>query len=231
MFAVSALSSTLAPTGFAALADRPQELKRVVLKSLRVLAYTYFPITIGMALLAPWLVPVAWGAKWLGAVPVLAALALMGLPTPLSHIFAPLLLTFGRLRAILAFAAFRFVAYAVMCLLVVPHGPAATAIAHVAQMFVWTALQGALALALIGARPSELASTFMVPSLAAGVMAAAVVVTTRLLTEVPPLAMLITSTAVGAAVYLALCWLLDRATLREVASVVFRGVGRRSDVA
>lgn len=231
MFAVSALSSTLAPTGFAALADRPQELKRVVLKSLRVLAYTYFPIAIGMALLAPWLVPAVWGGRWLGAVPVLAALSLLGLPSPLSHIFAAILLTFRRLRVILAFAAFRFVAYAVMCWLVVPHGPAATAIAHVAQMFVWTALQGALALALVGARPSELASTFMVPSLAAGVMAAAVVVTTRLLAEVPPLALLITSTAVGGAVYLALCWLLDRATLREVASVALRGVGRRSDVA
>jgi len=47
-------------------------------------------------------------------------------------------------------------------------------------MFVWTALQGALALALVGVRPSELASTLMVPSLAAGEMAAAVVNTTRL---------------------------------------------------
>jgi PST family polysaccharide transporter len=231
MFAVSALSSTLAPTGFAALADRPQELKRVVLKSLRVLAYTYFPVAIGMALLAPWLVPSVWGDRWLGAVPVLAALSLMGLPTPLSHIFAPILLTFRRLRAILAFAAFRFVAYVVMCLLVVPHGAAYTALAHVAQMFVWTALQGALALALVGVRPRELASTLMVPTLAAGVMAAAVVITTRLLTGVPPVAMLIASTPVGAAVYLALCWRLDRATFREVASIALRGVGRSSDVA
>ena len=84
---ITALLVRVTRPAFAAVQHDPGELKRVFLSTSAALAFVTIPASVGLAVLAPDLVPLAFGEKWTAAV---MPLALLSLATPLRSL-APLL--------------------------------------------------------------------------------------------------------------------------------------------
>lgn len=84
---ITALLVRVTRPAFAAVQDRPGELKRVFLSTSAALAFVTIPASVGLAVLAPDLVPFAFGEKWSAAV---MPLVLLSLATPIRSL-APLL--------------------------------------------------------------------------------------------------------------------------------------------
>ena len=84
---ITALLVRVTRPAFAAVQDHPEEVKRVFLSTSAALAFITIPASVGLAVLAPDLVPFAFGEKWAAAV---VPLMLLSLATPLRSL-APLL--------------------------------------------------------------------------------------------------------------------------------------------
>lgn len=76
--------------------DDDERLKRAYRKLLRVPLYLHYPVLMGLAVLAPPLIEVMIGVKWLPCVPILQILCIAGLFIPLTHINLNLLYVKGR---------------------------------------------------------------------------------------------------------------------------------------
>ena len=84
---ITALLVRVTRPAFAAVQDHPDEVKRVFLSTSAALAFITIPASVGLAVLAPDLVPFAFGEKWSAAV---MPLMLLSLATPIRSL-APLL--------------------------------------------------------------------------------------------------------------------------------------------
>ena len=84
---ITALLVRVTRPAFAAVQDDPGEVKRVFLSTSAALAFLTIPASVGLAVLAPDLVPFAFGEKWAAAV---MPLILLSLATPIRSL-APLL--------------------------------------------------------------------------------------------------------------------------------------------
>jgi O-antigen/teichoic acid export membrane protein len=71
------------------------------LRALRVVALIVTPVMLGVVVVAPDLVPVVFGAKWLAAVPVLQLLAVVGLLLALTALNTGILQSLGHTRTLL----------------------------------------------------------------------------------------------------------------------------------
>lgn len=96
----------LAPIGrvlfpaFVRAAHSPPELQRIFLLALGVQTLLALPAGIGLALVAPTLVPLALGPHWLGAIPLIQWLSLVSVIVAISHSGGYLLLTLGKIRTL-----------------------------------------------------------------------------------------------------------------------------------
>ncbi|MCB1885127.1 MAG: lipopolysaccharide biosynthesis protein [Geminicoccaceae bacterium] len=81
---------------FAQLQDDPVKARRILVDGTRLAAAIAFPAFAGLALVAPDLLPVAFGEPWRPAVPATQVLALVGLSLPLSYFAAALMRGRGR---------------------------------------------------------------------------------------------------------------------------------------
>lgn len=84
-----------------ALNDDPARMRAGYLRALRVINAIAIPALLGLAVVAPGLVPLLWGDNWGGAVPLLQILCLAGLPQCLSASVTWLYQATGRTRTML----------------------------------------------------------------------------------------------------------------------------------
>lgn len=76
---VTGITNAVAFPTFSRLQDRPERMRRAFYKVTQYTSILAFPVFIGLAVLAPELVPAVFGAKWMPSVPVMQILALIGI--------------------------------------------------------------------------------------------------------------------------------------------------------
>jgi PST family polysaccharide transporter len=81
---------------YSRLQDQPERLRRVYYKSTSFAALIGFPAYIGIAILAPEIVPVMFGPKWEASVPVMQVLALLGVVRSVSYLNSSTLSALGK---------------------------------------------------------------------------------------------------------------------------------------
>ncbi len=225
-FGLPALASSIALTSYASLLDDPDELRRLMLKGLRVVHAVVFPLSAGIVVLAPWIVPVVWGSKWLDAAPVLAVLALMGFVSPLPQIVVPYFVSSGRVHVLLRLSAVRLVAYLLLISWAVrSENLVLIASAQVCLMLLLASVLGIITLRQVGARAADLGPAVLWPLLRAAACGLSAFAVARGLDGLPPWAVLAPAVATGGAVYGTLLFLTDRKAFLEATSVVARSFG------
>jgi teichuronic acid exporter len=75
---IASLVNSVTPAFFSTLQRDPAGLRRMLLGVTEALALVVLPVTVGVALVAPDLIPLVFGAKWTAAVPVLQLLSVYG---------------------------------------------------------------------------------------------------------------------------------------------------------
>jgi PST family polysaccharide transporter len=76
---VTEITNTVAFPAFARIQHEPERMRRAFYKVTQYTSLLSFPIFIGLAALAPEVVPVVFGAKWAPSIPVMQVLSLIGI--------------------------------------------------------------------------------------------------------------------------------------------------------
>lgn len=101
MQTVAGMTNGIAQPAFAQVGDDNERLCRVLHSLLRFTAFVSFPALFGLALIAPELITITIGEKWLPAVPLLRLLCLQGAIWPLNNIYNQMIISRGRSEIIL----------------------------------------------------------------------------------------------------------------------------------
>jgi O-antigen/teichoic acid export membrane protein len=97
------LSAPVAAVAFPAASRLQADRDRLVMlitASIRLTTWVFWPMVLGIVVVAPLLVPLAFGAEWTGATPVLQILALGTLRVPVSSFNTAVLVAFGRMGSL-----------------------------------------------------------------------------------------------------------------------------------
>jgi O-antigen/teichoic acid export membrane protein len=105
---------------FVAVKDNPEELKRVFLLAQGVQSLIAIPASVGLALVAPELVAMMLGDKWLLAVPLVQIFALAYLAEAMLSSATFLMITLDQVRTLALFAWFQVGAFAVLAFFAFP---------------------------------------------------------------------------------------------------------------
>ena len=106
----------------------PAQLRAIYRQMVRLLIVVLFPLLVGLAITAPQLVPLVFGARWSPAIVPVQVLALGGAATLVIDAAGAVLMAAGRARAMLGYGTAHFAVYGLSVLAVVPMGVTAVAI-------------------------------------------------------------------------------------------------------
>lgn len=182
-----------------------ERLARLIDTSVRLTTWVFWPVVLGVAMIAPILVPLAFGEGWADAVPVLQILALGTLRAPVSSFNTAVLVAFGRMGSV-SFIALLSIALGVVFLFVgVRYGLVGVAAAlSLRQWALWPV--GAMQVYRVSAlHPLGQLRTLLIAALPSLIMAGAVWAAGRTVDGLAPVSMLCLQIAVGVAVY-GLAW-------------------------
>ena len=198
----------------------PERLARAYFRMTRITAALVLPGYIGLALVAPELIRLVFGARWAEAGPVAAVLFLVGPAFAVQGFGGTLLNAAGRpditLRLRFVSAAMTVVGFAIA----VPFGLLAVAAAYAIRGYLMLPLQLYYQRKYAGIPTSEYLLRLRGPALATAVMAAAVLaVKWLLLPRVDYVVLLAAEVTVGAVVFLAAAWVLERELVGEVVNI------------
>lgn len=217
------LEKVLPPTvqvSFAALSRmqaEPERLRRNVLRGVRLVSLLLCPAFLGLAAVAPDLVPLLLGAKWQAAVVPIQLLCLVLPLRGIAALFQPALFAIGRPGLNAANTAVTLVIMAAAFLIGVRHGVTGVAIAWVAAYPIAFAIVSTSATRALGLTVSQLLKAAAPPTLASIVMALGVVGLRSLLADqLAPAVGLGVLIVAGAAAYAAILWILDRDAVTEL---------------
>jgi lipopolysaccharide exporter len=171
----------LAPIGrvlfpaFVRAAEEPNELRRVFLLAVGVMALVGLPAGVGLVLVAPLAVPLLLGPQWAAAVPLVQTLALFNALAALTNGCSYLLLAMGHVRALALAAWLQFALLVGLAVLAFPSaGGEGVALIRLAAGGCGALLLWALVLRIQRQlRPGDVASALWRPLLASGMMALA----------------------------------------------------------
>jgi PST family polysaccharide transporter len=192
---------TTALSAFSRLKDAPA-IGGAYLRLTRATAFVSFPVFLGAAAIAPDFVMVCFGRQWEASGPIMAALALVVVPSTLLYFTPPALVALGRTRLILVSNLAMLVLNAIAALATVSFGVVAVAAgqsvrAHVTAPFALGMLQKGVGLPI-----GKSLRSIVEPGIAAALMGATVVAA-RLyaLEHLSPILRLSICVILGAVVY------------------------------
>jgi len=210
-------SRVLLPT-FVSL-DR-QRLPTALVHTLRLLMMLLAPAGAGLFVLAPVVVPLVFGTQWSDAVPVVQLLALSSCLNGLLQAVGAGFVAAGQPRRIIA-AQIVWVSFLVPALYITARiSIVAVALAHVLSMLVFGGVKLAFARSTLGVGGLQLGRAAVPSLLATGTMVLVLVPTLRLAELLPPLAVAMIGIVVGGVTYAIAIWTLDRASMRQLLSLV-----------
>lgn len=205
--------------------------RRLAAGTLRVTAVVACPLFLGLAALAPVLVPTVFGAQWIGAVPVVQLLMLLGIRSSMSIVQAAVVRGMGKAHWEMMSAALSVSFAAALVSLAAPYGlvPAAAAVV-ISAWIIWP-FDALLVRRLTGLTIAMQGSAGSRAAFSAGAMAIVVMfLTPILLDHLPPVAAMALLALVGAILY----WGLLRIFMPAAAAIiehVVKALARRDFVA
>ncbi len=219
LFFAQLLASKFVPpineVAYAAYARQQDVGPAALLATIRLVMLVALPAYAGLAVVAPVLVPVLLGEKWLGIVPLLPILAIaMGMLT-LQILFAPATNARGVPQAALRITMIGSVVMPCAFLIGSQWGVIGFAWGWVGGMAVLTTATVTLSGRIIGLTLAGLAGALAPPLAAALMMGAGVALALGLLPEMLPLAKLVLAVLLGVALYLAALRLIAPERLAE----------------
>jgi PST family polysaccharide transporter len=202
-----------------------------VVRSSAIISLIVAPLSVGLAAVAPTLVPAMFDQRWAGMAPMLVVLAALGLVRPVTWPLASFLQAQQRPRALMFLSFLRAAAMVLFLVTVGRLGPAWACLAVGLGQITNGAASLAIARRAEGLSPRDFLAGVSRPVAAAAAMLAAV---TALRLGLPPLgvrgawSLLALEVLAGAAVYLAAAWVLARPTVDDALQLLRRGMRRRT---
>jgi O-antigen/teichoic acid export membrane protein len=135
---------------FSRLAENRDTKQRAYLELVRSVMAVCVPVFVGLAVVAPHLVPIMFGDRWFPAVEVLQAIAVLGAVHSLEYVNTPVIIGAGQPQLGWRINLVRFVAAVVLFGLTSPYGLAAIAWGYVATALLTTPMSCLYALRLLG---------------------------------------------------------------------------------
>jgi len=227
---VSTLVNAVTPAYFSALQTDRKGLRRMLLGITEVLALLIFPATAGIALVASDLVPLVFGAKWAGAVPVIQLLAVFNAMRMLRPVVNNVLINIGEERFTMWVGVCSAVIFPVGFLLASRFGPVGIAAA-------WLALYPTTSAAIYWrlfrsgvASGSDYWGAISPAASATAIMILAVGFARLALSHSPPVWRLAAAVALGVTVYACTLWFGYRSRVERFVRI-FAQVRRGARVA
>jgi O-antigen/teichoic acid export membrane protein len=213
--------------GIARSQDDRSHAKQLAEGTLRITGLLACPLFLGLAALAPVLVPTIFGAAWLDAITVVQIMMLLGIHSSMSIVQAAVVRGMGKPHWDLISALVVALLTAVLVVVAAPYGlEAATAAVVVSALAIWP-LDALFVRRLTGLSAAGQIATSWRAGLAAAVMACGVWSSTPLLlSHLPPAAMLLLQVVFGAVLYWAMLRVLMPAVGKVISGVVL-AVARR----
>ena len=205
----------------AALRSEPARLRAALMNGIQFLALMAFPGPIGLAIVAPDLVPLLVGERWAPAVPAVQIAMVLGPLVPLTRLSVVLQLAVGRVRTVAGLAALSTTIFLVLLLLQEHLTVETVLVALVVRSYLVFPLHLALMQRLTGISIMEYLRA-LAPLLASClVMAAAVLATLAVLpSDLAPFWRLCASVTVGVIAYVAALTVTARPLLAEAARLL-----------
>ncbi|HXJ02593.1 MAG TPA: oligosaccharide flippase family protein, partial [Micropepsaceae bacterium] len=178
--------------------DDPKKLTRTVLTATQLAAMISAPIFVGLALIAPLIVPLGFGAKWTASIPIIQILCVYGIVGSCALIWGAIIAGLGRPDVTLATTTTSAVVSVSVLLLAAPWGLAAASMAFVARGYLTMPFTPLIIARLTGIPAAVQYRVFAPVVLAVLIMAICVEATIIALGGVAaPFAMIAASIAVG----------------------------------
>jgi O-antigen/teichoic acid export membrane protein len=203
--------------------DDDSALRTGLLELTRLISLLAFPLMLGLAIVAPQLVPAVFGAGWADSVPVVQVLCALGALYALANPQGPVFLVKDRADLMFKMNAARLLAIGACLLAAVQSGDlVVVALAYVGVVTVVAVVQEEALKRTIGLSWSALGRALWAPAGMAAAMGSVVAAATVLVA--PSLdavgAVLALQLALGVLAYAALLWTFARADLRQIASML-----------
>lgn len=182
--------------------------RRAYLRLTQASAALVCPMLIGLTLVAPEAIPLLFGAKWRGCVPIVEIIGLLGLAAPINYYFASVMVALGQSRLVFRQGLFQVVLGVVLSAAAAQISLIALAVAHVVRgilvsLYNIVDLRRHMHLGF-----GELWLSMAPPYVATFAMSMVMLALRWLLTgAVGPFMLLLTLCAAGAAAYPATIWL------------------------
>lgn len=188
------------------------------LDAIKLLSIVIFPIMLGMAVTAPWFVPIMFGEQWAPAARILQILAAVGLLKALTNPAGSVFLAKGKVKLTfwwnLAVACLNLVVFAGFA----RQGVEMVALSYASLSFLYAIVMAGFLTQVVGLSPLKYLRATFGPTVAAAIMGVIVLTLSRfpLVQQLSPIAELSVLICSGACAYVALALLLERAYLRRV---------------
>lgn len=209
---VTEITNTVAFPAFARIQDDPERMRRAFYKVTQYTSLLSFPIFIGLAVLAPEVVPVVFGAKWAPSIPVMQVLALIGVLQSVMFFNGSVLRASGKPNWELGIMTLNAVVSVLGFLIAVRWGIVAVAASFVISGYLIAPISFLAVRRVIGIGLKEYLSRYVVPLTAALFMVAAILGVKYLLRgqDLNDYVQLALYVAAGGLTYLAVIALLAR---------------------
>jgi O-antigen/teichoic acid export membrane protein len=208
---------TVAFPTFSKLQSEPLEFERVLHRFCEITSFLCLPVFTGTAIIAPYVVPLLFGSKWIAAVPILQVLAFYGALRVVLAFMHPLMLAKGRAELYLLMNVILSILTFAGCLVAVRWSPKAIALSMIASMLVSSAIFLVVARRLLAIRTRPLLKSFAFPVLSSLLMLAAVGLLRIFVTKgLAPVNALAVCAAAGAVVYVSTALLLRRDLVKAI---------------
>jgi len=204
---------------FARIQEQADKVQRAYHKAMGLTSFVAFPAFVGVMVVAPELVPLLFGNKWLSAVPVMQVLSLVGLLEAV--LFAPgvVMKALGKPSWRLAIAALTTAVAVIGFLIVVRLGIVAVAASFAIVNYLLAPVTLRAVRRLIGTDFRSVGRRILPPLVAAAGMALAILALKLPLAGAGLTTQVIAYVISGAFVYLVLIRIIDRPMLREAVAL------------
>lgn len=214
-------ASSVAFSTFSRLQAAPGRMRNAFHKATRISSLVAFPGFIGLVLVAPVMIRGLFGAKWVPSIPVVQALAFVGILHSVSFFNPPVIKAVGKPSWTLGLNVINAVVNVTGFLIAVRWGIVAVAVAFVVRGYLLSPLPLLALRKLLRLDLKVYFRQFLEPALATLVMALGVLVMKSLMVQVnSPRIELVVYVVVGAALYLGTIRLINPSLLGEIMTFV-----------
>jgi len=214
---ITHITSKVMFPAYSRLQNDAEKLKALYLKTLKLVSILAIPATVGLWALAPEIVTVVYGQKWMQVVTPLRVLCIYGAMRSIAATAGPVYNAIGMPKIPFLLNTGRLI---VMLVLIYPltksHGIVGTSYCVTFSIFLTAVASWRIISNLIGVTSLEMASAIAFPLIGAGVMLLSLVFTKQLILMTLSLTTLLSLVLIGTVVYTSLFAIFQRSYLKEI---------------